>query len=224
MGSSFSLGKNSRGQGRRVCEAGGTGERGSGDRKSGAERVERVDTEPQPRAVCFLVARELGAREQGHLCPNTRLSQQLLVWYKEVCQVSTEGTAGMQDPYPEEVSRQSGRKADTHVINTSAGSYTQRLRNREGMINFSAIHCSASSGKFPLSFPHPTDGSFSFSSWRAGHSSNSSSAPPFIILTFCKQPHQLSWLHFHSLREDCRISLSLSLISHLRYLRTSRKH
>lgn len=158
MGSSFSLGENSRGQGRRVCKAGRVGERGSGDRKSGAERVERVETEPQPRAVCFLVARELGAREQCHLCPNTWLSQQLLVWYKEVYQVSTEGTAGMQDPYPEEVSRQSGRKADTHVINTSAGSYTQRLRNREGMINFSAIHCSASSGKFPFSFPHPTDG------------------------------------------------------------------
>lgn len=79
MGSSFSLGENSRGQGRRVCKAGRVGERGSGDRKSGAERVERVETEPQPRAVCFLVARELGAREQCHLCPNTWLSQQLLV-------------------------------------------------------------------------------------------------------------------------------------------------
>ena len=70
----------------------------------------------------------------------------------------------MQDPFPDEVSRQSGRKADTHMINTSAGSYTQSLRNAEGMINFSAIQCSASSGKFPFSFPHPTDWCLSSSS------------------------------------------------------------
>lgn len=89
MGSSFSLGENSWGQGRRVCKAGRVGERGSGDRKSGEERG---DTEPQPMAVCFLVAREPGAREQCHLCPNSRLSQQLLLWYKEVYQVDTEGT------------------------------------------------------------------------------------------------------------------------------------
>lgn len=193
---------------RRVCKGGRVGEVGSGERKSRAGFVD-VKWSLSHHVLSHRQGTEHTHSEYSYClstCAPTRLSRQPLLYWGGGPSRHWRYRAGMQGPYPEEVSRQPGREADTYMINASAVGYTQSLGNRGEMINFLAIHYSAASGKFPFSFPHFTDWCLFFLRL-TGHSSKSSSAPPSSSshsLSDLIRSHQLQ---FHVLGVDCRVSL-----------------